>query len=160
LKAFDRLVSQGNTVLVIEHNIEVIKCADWVIDLGPEAGEEGGAIVATGTPEQIAEVEQYHTGRFLSSARALRAVRPAPRQTIQNTEQPPRLMEEPPRTEAPEKHLPGSFANAIRIHGAREHNLKNITVDIPREKMVVVTGLSGSGKSTLAFDIVFAEGQR
>jgi len=65
LQVFQRLVDAGHTVLVIEHNLDVIKCADWVIDLGPEAGADGGQIVATGTPEQIARCEASHTGKFL-----------------------------------------------------------------------------------------------
>jgi excinuclease ABC subunit A len=65
LEVLGRLVDRGNTVIVIEHNLEVIKCADWIIDLGPEGGEAGGHIVATGTPEAIAESEDNHTGRFL-----------------------------------------------------------------------------------------------
>jgi excinuclease ABC subunit A len=59
------LVDQDNTVVIIEHNLDVIKCADWVIDLGPEGGHEGGELIACGTPEQVAEVEASHTGRFL-----------------------------------------------------------------------------------------------
>ena len=65
LTVLSRLVDQGNTVLVIEHNLDVIKTADWIIDLGPEGGEAGGQIVATGTPEQVAQIEGNHTGRFL-----------------------------------------------------------------------------------------------
>jgi excinuclease ABC subunit A len=65
LQLFQRLVDRGHSIVVIEHNLEVIKCADWIIDLGPEAGEAGGEVVATGTPEQIAEVETSHTGKFL-----------------------------------------------------------------------------------------------
>jgi len=61
----NRLVDQDNTVVIIEHNLDVIKCADWVIDLGPEGGHEGGELIACGTPEQVAEVEASHTGRFL-----------------------------------------------------------------------------------------------
>ena len=61
----DRLVQAGNTVVVIEHNLDVIKCADWVIDLGPEGGEEGGRIIAEGTPEGVARVKQSYTGQFL-----------------------------------------------------------------------------------------------
>lgn len=68
LEVLGRLVDRGNTVIVIEHNLEVIKCADWIIDLGPEGGEAGGHVVATGTPEAIAELEDNHTGRFLRSA--------------------------------------------------------------------------------------------
>jgi len=65
LLVFQRMVEQGHSVLVIEHNLDVIKCADWVIDLGPDAGDEGGHIVAQGTPEDIAQVEASHTGRAL-----------------------------------------------------------------------------------------------
>ena len=65
LRCFDELIKQGNSILVIEHNLEVIKCADWVIDLGPESGDEGGIIVAEGTPEEITKVEKSYTGRFL-----------------------------------------------------------------------------------------------
>nr|MBA4158700.1 excinuclease ABC subunit A [Gemmatimonadota bacterium] len=66
LEVLHRLVEKGNTVLVIEHNLDVIKTADWVIDLGPEGGVNGGEVVAEGTPEQVAEVERSHTGRFLA----------------------------------------------------------------------------------------------
>ena len=66
LQVFQRLVDAGHSVLVIEHNLDVIKCADWVIDLGPEAGADGGQIVATGTPEEIAKCAASHTGRFLA----------------------------------------------------------------------------------------------
>ncbi|MBM3315996.1 ATP-binding cassette domain-containing protein, partial [candidate division WOR-3 bacterium] len=65
LGVLDKLVSRGNTVVVIEHNLEVIKCADWVVDLGPEGGDEGGTVVAAGTPEQVAACPQSYTGRFL-----------------------------------------------------------------------------------------------
>src|SRR5207249_538078 len=65
LQLFQRLIDAGHSLIVIEHNLEVIKCADWIIDLGPEAGDEGGEIVAAGTPEQVAKVERSYTGRFL-----------------------------------------------------------------------------------------------
>ena len=148
LQTFQRLVNEGHSLLVIEHNLEVIKCADWVIDLGPEAGALGGLLVAEGTPEQVAKVKTSHTGVYLSEVLAqgsmgLRSV------TF-------------PSLKAAEFPLPAFSPrpNSIQITGAREHNLKNISVSIPRDQLVVVTGLSGSGKSTLAFDIVFAEGQR
>jgi excinuclease ABC subunit A len=139
LKAFERLVAEGNSIVVIEHNLDVIKTADWVIDIGPEAGDEGGKLVHAGTPEEIAGHEGSHTGRYL---REVLAGRP------------------PLRLEKALPPAPASSSGAIEIRGAREHNLKNISIDIPRDEMVVVTGLSGSGKSTLAFDILFAEGQR
>lgn len=141
LGVFQRLVDEGNSIVVIEHNLEVIKSADWVVDLGPEAGDEGGRLVAEGTPEHVASVEESHTGRFLHDVLA---------------EESSRIHETP----IPSRLLAPADGNAIRIRGAREHNLKNIDIEIPRDKVVVVTGLSGSGKSTLAFDILFAEGQR
>jgi excinuclease ABC subunit A len=173
MRLFQRLVASGNTLVVIEHNLEVIKCADWVIDLGPEAGDEGGELVAAGTPEAVAKVEASHTGRYLQkilgSARASRAIRGAsPRITSSayfddGNEIALRAAEEPfgeASNGAREARALPRNGNAIRIHGAREHNLKNISLDIPRDQIVVITGLSGSGKSTVAFDILFAEGQR
>lgn len=140
LKVFHRLVAEGNSVVVIEHNLEVVKCADWVVDLGPEGGDAGGKVVAAGTPETIAACQKSHTGRFLAPILEGRGIR----------------LEDTPAHPSPVLKDTGHIA----IRGAREHNLKNISVDIPRDGMVVVTGLSGSGKSTLAFDILFAEGQR
>jgi len=139
LKAFERLVAEGNSLVVIEHNLDVIKTADWVIDIGPEAGDQGGELVVSGTPEEVAATEGSHTGRYLKEVLAGR---------------PPLRLEKAIRTESHER------PKTIGVRGAREHNLKNISIDIPRDEMVVVTGLSGSGKSTLAFDILFAEGQR
>jgi excinuclease ABC subunit A len=143
LRAFRRLISAGHSLLVIEHNLDVIGAADWLIDLGPEGGEAGGEVVCVGSPEQVMRDARSHTGRALreyrdeSKLHEWRVVR-----------------EKAPR--------PGNGANghAISIHGAREHNLKNIDVELPRNRFTVVTGVSGSGKSTLAFDIVFGEGQR
>ena len=68
LVVLNRLVEKGNTVITIEHNLDVIKSADWIVDLGPEGGSGGGQIVATGTPEQVAQIESSHTGRFLAKA--------------------------------------------------------------------------------------------
>ena len=172
IKVFQRLVEAGNTIVVIEHNLEVIKCADWIVDLGPEAGDEGGEVVAVGTPEAISKIDKSHTGKFLR--RVLSGVIPnvvegsrngnlkvTPRDPStplryaqDDSEELARAAETAPRFASVGHH------NAISIYGAREHNLKNITFDIPRDQMVVVTGLSGSGKSTVAFDILFAEGQR
>ena len=146
LGAFDRLIERGHTALVIEHNLEVVKCADWVIDLGPEGGDAGGSVIAVGTPEELARVEGSHTAQYLRPLLALgdasgeRNVVPARAQRAES------------------RGLPSD--DAIRVIRAKEHNLRGISVDVPRDAIVVVTGLSGSGKSTLAFDIIYAEGQR
>ncbi len=142
LKALQELVERGNTVLVIEHNMDVIKNADWVIDLGPEGGEEGGRIVAAGTPEAVSRQKDSHTAAFLR--KALRRPSPLSRRSV------------PSRAKIRKETGPPM----IRVVGAREHNLKDLSLSIPRQELVVVTGVSGSGKSTLIFDILFAEGQR
>jgi excinuclease ABC subunit A len=148
LDAFSRLLDRGHSLLVIEHNMDVIKWADWVIDLGPEGGGGGGRVVACGTPEAIARTEGSHTGRYL---RALLA---------NDRDDAPRPDPAPVAEPAAARLPRPAAAGAIQIAGARSHNLKNISLAIPRERFVVITGLSGSGKSTLAFDVVFAEGQR
>jgi excinuclease ABC subunit A len=184
VKVFQRLVDSGNSIVVIEHNLEVIKCADWIIDLGPEAGDDGGQLVAACTPEALCEVEASHTGRFL---RSVLSPERSPMRVIPNREDGegshngstagvrsfavyaaqddsveslPLAAESPPRFMTNANGSNNNSTSTIRVHGAREHNLKNISVAIPRDKMVIITGLSGSGKSTLAFDILFSEGQR
>ena len=142
LEAIQRLVERGNTVLVIEHDMDVVKTADWVIDLGPEGGDGGGQLVAFGTPEQVAAVDASYTGQALSIELGTR-----PRVVARAEESARRRGEEP----ADEQ---------IRIEGARMHNLQGIDVQLPRGKMSVITGVSGSGKTSLAFDTIFAEGQR
>ena len=158
LRVFQRLVDAGHSLIVIEHNLEVIKCADWIVDLGPEGGDDGGEVVGVGTPEQIAKIEHSHTGKFLSGFLASkRTTAGGKRQRFEYVDEEiefARAAETSPRFKA------NGTNGAIGIHGAREHNLKNIDVKIPRDQLVVITGLSGSGKSTLAFDILFAEGQR
>ena len=147
LRALNELVDQGHTVLVIEHNMDVIKCADHIIDLGPEGGDRGGEVIAVGAPAEIVGHERSHTGRYLAFYLEKSAASPY--------------------TPLLQKDLPvvaeASASNgdhAITIVGAKEHNLKDIHLKIPRDRFVVITGLSGSGKSSLAFDIVYAEGQR
>jgi excinuclease ABC subunit A len=146
LWAFNELIDQGHSVIVIEHNMEVVKCADYVIDLGPEGGDGGGTIVASGTPEQITRSQNSHTGIYLRPYLARDAGSPFH----------PTLKRAPARRAV----SPAVEENAITIIGAKEHNLKNISLKIPRDRFVVITGLSGSGKSSLAFDIIYAEGQR
>ncbi|MCX8092405.1 MAG: hypothetical protein N3I86_15980, partial [Verrucomicrobiae bacterium] len=151
LEVFQRLVNAGHSLIVIEHNLEVIKCADWVIDLGPEGGEGGGRVVAQGTPEQIAACAESHTGRFLKAVLGACAVAEEKRGKGEQGRT---------SSESPFPLFSSSPFPVVAIRGAREHNLKNLSLDIPRDRFVVVTGVSGSGKSTLAFDLLFAEGQR
>ncbi|MEI9998048.1 MAG: hypothetical protein WDO13_02200 [Verrucomicrobiota bacterium] len=136
--------------MVIEHNLDVLKCADWLIDLGPEAEREGGRIVAAGTPEAVAATPASHTGKYL-------APKLGPRKSARVREAAANAYAKGNgRASRPAEAMP----QAIQIRGARHHNLKNVSVDIALNEMTVVTGLSGSGKSTLAFDLLFAEGQR
>ena len=155
LGVLHEFVDAGNTVLVVEHNLDVVKTADWIIDLGPEGGDAGGRIVATGTPEEVSQNDKSCTGI------ALRKYFP-----------PTRGGSTPPRRDDTRiagssrnvKHqgvyVPGSLSEKIIIRGAEEHNLKNISVEIPRDRLTVCCGPSGSGKSSLAMDTVYAEGQR
>ena len=141
LRAFRQLIDAGHSLLVIEHNLDVVRAADWIIDLGPEGGDAGGSIVCAGTPAEIMRVAESHTGRALVEAQNEASFGGA----VEDSES------RSPRVAPP---------TVIEIRGAREHNLKNIDVDLGRNRFTVITGVSGSGKSTLAFDILFAEGQR
>ena len=150
MRALRKLQDAGHSLLVIEHNLDVIRASDWIIDLGPEGGEAGGEVVCYGTPDDVKAHPTSHTGAALrdyeaslgfgtpkaEEGRALQSVLRAARKARQDADQ------------------------SIRIVNAKEHNLKSLSVDIPRGKFNVVTGVSGSGKSTLAFDILFNEGQR
>ncbi|HVW20156.1 MAG TPA: excinuclease ABC subunit UvrA [Opitutaceae bacterium] len=141
LGVLQALVGRGHSLVVIEHHLDVLKSADWIIEIGPEAGAEGGRIVAEGPPEAVAAADTA-TSPYLRGALAERGRAPAA----------------PAPAEVP---IPAAAApRELVITGARENNLKNLTVAIPHGAFNVVTGVSGSGKSTLAFDIVFAEGQR
>ena len=234
LGAFDKLLQAGHSLIVIEHNLDVIAASDWIIDLGPEGGEGGGAIVVEGPPEVVRAHASSHTGAALrdysealartrrgetsdcrsgASREGLlrlevpetgnRGLSPISRTRENQTPliSPAESMESDPidsrdscrsgasrdsvsigdsargtaviaagaaPTEGerslvaaePRVEYRPVAAPAIEIRHAREHNLKNVSLQIPRDQFTVITGLSGSGKSTLAFDIVFGEGQR
>ncbi|MDM0082566.1 excinuclease ABC subunit UvrA [Variovorax sp. J31P179] len=147
MRALRKLLDAGHSLVVIEHNLDVIRASDWIIDLGPEGGEGGGQVVAVGTPEQVRENPVSLTGAALADYEL--AVGPGAY----------KVAERAARSYAA-RVQPVQGRDAIQIVNAREHNLKNLSVDIPRGKFSVVTGVSGSGKSTLAFDILFNEGQR
>ena len=165
MRALRKLLEGGHSLIVIEHNLDVIRASDWLIDLGPEGGDAGGYVVAEGMPEDVRNHATSHTafalreyavamgelGGLLKAAEATNSV--GDRVT-------------PGASYASAISLPGATRltateqNSIRIVNAKEHNLKNLSVNIPRGQFNVITGVSGSGKSTLAFDILFNEGQR
>jgi excinuclease ABC subunit A len=128
IRTLEGLRDLGNTVLVVEHDEETMRSADWLLDLGPGAGEHGGHIIAQGTPEEVMQVEDSLTGAYLSGRFKI---------------------------DVPESRRPGNGKSLI-VRGARENNLKSIEVSIPLGKLVCITGVSGSGKSTLLVDIVYA----
>ncbi|MCB1180398.1 MAG: excinuclease ABC subunit UvrA [Chlamydiia bacterium] len=136
LAVLKKLVDFGNTLIVVEHNMDIIKTADWVIDLGPDGGDGGGTLVGVGPPEEIIKLKTA-TGealkKFLSSHKL-------------------------PFKKRQSKRKPQ--IDFLTVEGASEHNLKSLTVSIPREKITICTGPSGSGKSSFAFDTIYAEGQR
>jgi excinuclease ABC subunit A len=126
IRVLHRLRDQGNTVVVVEHDLAVMRAADWLIELGPGAGRRGGELVAQGTAQDLARVAGSLTGKYLAGDFTLprvRGYRPAPRRFL-------------------------------KVTGCREHNLKNIDVELPLDRFVVVTGVSGSGKSTLVHQTI------
>jgi len=143
LEVLHGFVEQGNTVLVIEHSLDVIKTADWVIDIGPEGGAGGGTVVATGTPEQVAKCKESHTGQALKTVLKSGSNKKSIAKKS-NSKQRVRTVDD----------------SEIRIRGAAQHNLQGIDATVPRDQMSVFCGPSGSGKTSLAMDTLYAEGQR
>lgn len=156
LKVLHDLVDRGNTVLVIEHNLDVIKTADWIIDLGPEGGAGGGEIIFVGKPMDLANCEQSATGRSLR----------------RHLDGGSLVIPASPATKNSKGKKAKSSTNDVNaaqdiielkeliVEGATEHNLRGVDVTIPRNAMTVFCGPSGSGKSSLAMDTIYAEGQR
>ncbi|HSO38356.1 MAG TPA: excinuclease ABC subunit UvrA [Labilithrix sp.] len=142
VSALRSLVEEGASVVMVEHDLSVVREADWVIDLGPGSGPHGGVVVAEGTPERIA-ASGTKTGEALRE--------------LEGKSGPPKGKKKP-ASAAAAASTPAT--DHITVQHAREHNLKDVSCRIPHGKLCVVTGPSGSGKSSLAFDVIFAEGQR
>ena len=178
MRAFRKLLAAGHTLLVIEHNLDVIRAADWLIDLGPEGGDAGGLVLGVGTPQDLMDNPKSHTGAALRDYEVsilpadVVVASDADAQEAEQAGLTARIAEPvatyndaalgagdgTPLQSVMRARRQGNMA--IEIRNAREHNLKNISVEIPHDKFTVITGVSGSGKSTLAFDILFNEGQR
>ncbi|WP_353134370.1 excinuclease ABC subunit A [Limnohabitans sp.] len=157
MRAMRRLLEDGNSLIVIEHNLDVIRASDWLIDLGPEGGDAGGLLVAEGTPEDVRLHLTSHTGKALRDYAASMGVV----YEIDGEKASAGLLAAEDTARFAKAARGSSVADgAIQIINAKEHNLKSLSVNIPRGKFNVITGVSGSGKSTLAFDILFNEGQR
>ncbi len=138
LEILHRFVDEGDSVIVVEHHPDVVKTADHIIDLGPEGGADGGRVVAAGTPEQVADSPDSYTGAMLREV--LAGTGPA---------------------ELPKVRRRASYqTDSIEVVGARQHNLKDVAVSIPRHTLTAFCGVSGSGKTSLAVDTIYAEGQR
>ncbi len=143
LAVLQELVERGNSIVVIEHNMDIVKTADWIIDLGPEGGYQGGELVAEGNPEKISKMNTP-TGHAVKEA--LNHYDNWRNKALQDQSK-----KRPKRAEG---------ITEITVQGAEQNNLKRLDLAIPREKLTVCTGPSGSGKTSLAFDTIYAEGQR
>jgi excinuclease ABC subunit A len=152
--AMERLRGQGNSVLVVEHDLDVIRRCNWVIDLGPGAGQDGGQLVAEGTPEEVSHDEESATGRYLragfgSSPHAPHEVKPSARTVFNDVSTPQSRPVEAPASQKGSAKDDAPSTDWLTLTGAQRHNLQNVTLRIPLQRMVCVTGVSGSGKSSL-----------
>jgi len=147
IEVLQGFVNDGNTVLVVEHHLDVIKTADWIIDLGPEGGAGGGRLIAQGTPEEVARCSESHTGKALVPILFPQKQKSSSRKKRQ-------------KTVAAAVSPVGNPSDQIVIRGAAQHNLQSIDISVPRDRMSVFCGPSGSGKTSLAMDTLYAEGQR
>ncbi len=144
LGVINQLADRGNSIVIVEHNLDVIKTADWVIDIGVEGGRGGGELVAEGHPSEIATVANSYTGEAIANVLGIERVR---RKEVAKVIR--------------EVAMPDARARThVVVEGACEHNLRHVNVSIPRDAMTVFCGPSGSGKSSLAMDTIYAEGQR
>ncbi len=146
LKVLHDFVDAGNTVLVVEHNLDVVKTADWIIDLGPEGGDGGGQIVVAGTPEQVAQCDASYTGQALADLLSGRGAS--------------RRLANLAASSDGRKRREVELCRTLTVQGAQQHNLKSVNLQVNRDAMTVFCGPSGSGKSSLAMDTIYAEGQR
>lgn len=144
IDVLQKFVDAGNTVLVVEHNLDVIQAADWIIDMGPEGGSGGGRIVAAGPPTEVAKCRESYTGKALSKYFRQQGTPPDPGKSGTRKKRARKV----------------EYAKAISVQGASEHNLRSVDAKIDRDRMTVFCGPSGSGKSSLAMDTIYAEGQR
>lgn len=153
LSVLQKLVDAGNTVVVVEHNLDLIQAADWVIDMGLEGGEGGGTVVCAGQPEVVAQQPASYTGAALRKYFA-------DRQQRRQAKGKKRRKTKRSLSAAKTSERYAQLLESIEVTGASMHNLKNVSVTIPRDAMTVFCGRSGSGKTSLAIDTIYAEGQR
>ena len=170
MHAFRKLLAAGHSLIIIEHNLDLVRAADWIVDLGPGGGEHGGQVIAQGTPDALKGMEHSFTAQALVAYEE-EIVRTANNSQLDESYKDSTMIADKAigtdskslqaiYQENSKARVRAKNNNSIEILNAREHNLQGIDVEIPRDKFTVITGVSGSGKSTLAFDILFQEGQR